>query len=235
VEYPGRVSRATVAGGRPLGPARLVTSQAVAFYREQVVPRLTNLMLGSKQFGDKIRARATAGLHGDVIELGFGSGLNVPYYPAEVAGVWTVEPSTVARRLASARVAASTVPVHDGALDGERLDFPDGRFDAALSTMTLCTIPDVGGALLETKRVLKPGASLHFAEHGLAPDAATARRQHRFDPWQGRFAAGCHLDRDIRALILAAGFEIETLDTRYIKGPKAWSYMYIGRARKPAA
>jgi SAM-dependent methyltransferase len=148
--------------------------------------------------------------------------------------VWTVEPSKVGVKLAGKRIAASPVPVHTGGLDGARLDFPDDRFDAALSTMTLCTIPDVEGALGELRRVLKPDAMLHFAEHGLAPDEKVARTQHRFDPWEQRFAGGCHLARDMRALIGGAGFEIAELDTRYIKGPKAWSYMYIGRARNPA-
>jgi ubiquinone/menaquinone biosynthesis C-methylase UbiE len=206
----------------------------VGLYDEQVLPRVTNVLLGTKAFGKQIRAGACAGLHGDVLELGFGSGLNVPYYPAEVAGVWTVEPSSVALKLAHARIDASAVEVHEGALDGARLDFPDARFDAALSTMTLCTIPDIDGALAEVRRVLKPGAALHFAEHGIAPDAKVARFQHRFDPWQMRFAGGCHLARDMRALLTAAGFEIDELETRFIKGPKAWSYMYLGRARKAA-
>ena len=202
-------------------------------YGDQVLPRLTNVMLGSKEFGKKVRARATEGLHGDVIEIGFGSGLNMPYYPPEMTGVWIVEPSEVALKLAQPRIAASPVVMHSGELDGARLDFPDDRFDAALSTMTLCTIPDVDSALLELRRVLKPGAEFHFAEHGLAPNAKVARFQHRFDPWQMRFAGGCHLARDMRALIGAAGFEIDELETRFIKGPKAWSYMYIGRARNP--
>jgi SAM-dependent methyltransferase len=206
----------------------------VGVYGEQVLPRLTNLLLGGEAFGDQIRGPACAGLHGDVIELGFGSGLNVPYYPPEVDGVWVVEPSRVARRLSEPRVDASHVEVHEGALDGALLDFPDGRFDSALSTMTLCTIPDVDGALHEVLRVLKPGASLHFAEHGLAPDAKVAQTQHKFEPWQKRFAGGCHLARDMRALLVAAGFEIAALEDRFVKGPKAWSYMYLGRARKPA-
>ena len=203
-------------------------------YGEQILPRATNILLGSKEFGDRIRAGACAGLHGDVIELGFGSGLNVAYYPPEVTGVWIVEPSAVALKLAEARIAASNVDVHEGALDGARLDFPDNRFDAALSTMTLCTIPDIDAALAEVLRVLKPGAELHFAEHGLAPAAKVARFQKRFDPWQMRFAGGCHLARDVRALLGGAGFEITALENRFIKGPKAWSYMYLGRARKPA-
>jgi SAM-dependent methyltransferase len=205
----------------------------MGFYEDQVLPRAINLMLGSKAFGREIRGAACTGLSGDVIELGFGSGLNVPYYPPEVAGVWTVDPSAVGMQLARKRIAASPVSVHEGGLDGARLDFPNDRFDAALSTMTLCTIPDAAAALGELRRVLKPGASLHFAEHGLAPDAKVARVQHRFDPWEQRFAGGCHLARDMRALIADTGFEIDELVTRYIKGPKAWSYMYIGRARNP--
>jgi ubiquinone/menaquinone biosynthesis C-methylase UbiE len=206
----------------------------MGFYETQVLPRAIDLMLGTKEFGRVIRARACAGLHGDVLELGFGSGLNVPYYPPEVAGVWTVDPSKVGMKLAAKRIAASSVPVHEGGLDGERLDFPDDRFDTALSTMTLCTIPDAEAALRELRRVLKPGGSFHFAEHGLAPDEKIARAQHRFDPWEQRFAGGCHLARDMRALVTDAGFESEDLDTKYIKGPKAWSYMYIGRARNPS-
>jgi ubiquinone/menaquinone biosynthesis C-methylase UbiE len=203
----------------------------VGFYENQVLPRFIDVMLGNEEFGRKIRAPTCAGLRGDVIELGFGSGLNVRYYPADVAGVWTVDPSGVAMKLAQKRVAAAGVAVHAGALDGARLDFPDDRFDAALSTMTLCTIPDVETALTELKRVLKPGAIFHFAEHGLAPDAKVARFQHRFDPWQQRLAGGCHLARDIRALVESAGFEIDEIHNRFIKGPKAFSYMYLGRAR----
>jgi len=189
-------------------------------------------MLGNSMFA-KVRTEACEGLHGDVIELGFGSGLNMPHLPPEVTGVWTVEPSAVAMKLAAKRMAASSIEVHQGALDGERLDFPDTRFDSALSTMTLCTIPDVDGALTELRRVLKPRADFHFAEHGLAPDEKVVRMQGRMNGFQQRVAGGCHLNRDIAALITKAGFEIETIRNFYLKGPKAWGYMYVGRARTP--
>ena len=202
-------------------------------YGEQVLPRLVNVLLGNAEFGRKFRARACAGLRGDVLELGFGSGLNLPFLPPEVTGIWTVEPSRVALDLAGSRIAASRVPVHTGTLDGERLDFPDDRFDSALSTMTLCTIPDVDSALAELRRVLKPGAVFHFVEHGLADDERVARRQRRFEPVQKRVAGGCHLARDIAALIRTAGFEITELDTKFMKGPKALSYMYVGQATNP--
>ncbi len=205
----------------------------MGLYAEHVLPRLTNVLLGNAEFGRKFRARACAGLRGDVIELGFGSGLNLPYLPPEVMGIWTVEPSRVALELARSRIDGSNIAVHTGSLDGARLGFPDDRFDAALSTMTLCTIPDVDAALAELRRVLKPGAEFHFAEHGLAEDQNVARRQHRFEPMQKRFAGGCHLARDISALITAAGFEVTELDRRFMKGPKPWSYMYAGRATNP--
>jgi len=204
---------------------------AMGLYGEQVLPRFIDLMLGTKEFG-KIRAAVCEGLHGDVIEIGFGSGLNVAYLPPEVTGVWTIEPSATAMKLARKRVAASRVEVHGGGLDGEHLAFPDERFDAALSTMTLCTIPDAAGALREVRRVLKPGAYLHFAEHGHSPDAKVARMQDRLNPLQNRIGGGCNLNREVDALLVAAGFEIESLRNFYLKAPKAFGYMYVGRARK---
>jgi ubiquinone/menaquinone biosynthesis C-methylase UbiE len=201
----------------------------MGFYNEQVLPRVTNVLLGNKQFA-RLRAEECEGLHGEVIELGFGSGLNLPQLPPAVSGVWTVEPSRVAIKLAQKRMTETNVDVHLGQLTGERLDFPDDRFDAALSTMTLCTIPDIGGALLELRRVLKPGASFHFAEHGRSPDAKVAHTQDRFTGMQRRLAGGCHLNRDIAALIADAGFSIEHVRNFYLKGPKAWGYMSVGRA-----
>jgi SAM-dependent methyltransferase len=202
----------------------------MGFYGEQIVPRVTDLLLGNREFG-KLRREICEGLHGDVIEIGFGSGLNVQYLPSEVDGLWAVEPSSTARRIATKRVDASPVEFHDAGLDGQRIDAPDDRFDAALSTMTLCTIPDVAVALTEVQRVLKPGAEFHFCEHGHAPDENVARRQDRWNGVQNHIAGGCNLNRDIAGLLTGAGFEIESLRNFYLKGPKAFGYMYLGRAR----
>jgi ubiquinone/menaquinone biosynthesis C-methylase UbiE len=202
----------------------------VGFYGEQIVPRATNVLLGNREFG-KLRRESCEGLHGSVIEIGFGSGLNLPYLPREVTDLWVVEPSTTARRLAAKRIDTSPVALHEAGLDGGRIDAPDDQYDGALSTMTLCTIPDVTGALSELRRVLKPGASFHFCEHGRAPDARIAARQDRWNGMQNRFAGGCNLNRDMPALLTEAGFEIDSIRHFYLKGPKLMGYMSLGRAR----
>jgi SAM-dependent methyltransferase len=208
------------------------TLSIVGFYGDQIVPRVTNLLLGSKEFG-KVRAEECAGLSGDVVEIGFGSGLNLPHLPPAVTGVWAVDPSGTAMKLAATRIAQSTIPVHRAGLDGAHLDLPDDRFDAALSTMTLCTIPDVEGALDEVRRVLKPGGVLHYAEHGHSPDAKVARTQDRLNGLQNHLAGGCNLNREIDTLITNAGFQIDAQRNFTLKGPKAFGYMYVGTARKP--
>lgn len=203
----------------------------MALYRDQVLPRLQNVLMDLGDSRD-IRARVCSGLAGDVVEVGFGTGLNVPYLPPAVAGLWAVDPAVVGRSLSRRRRADSDVPVVFAGLDGESLPFPDQRFDAALSTWTMCTIPDAVQALRELRRVLKPGGLLHFVEHGLAPDTKVASRQHRLTPLQRRVAGGCHLDRDIPALIEAAGFTVTSLDTYYERAaPKVLGHMYEGRAR----
>jgi ubiquinone/menaquinone biosynthesis C-methylase UbiE len=177
-----------------------------------------------------------AGLEGRVIEIGFGTGLNVPHYPDAVQSVAGVEPSPRSVKIARGRLAASRVPVEIVGLDGQRLEQPDATFDHALCTWTLCTIPDPHAALLEISRVLKDGGMLHFVEHGLATDADVARRQERYEPLNQRLAGGCHLTRDASSLIAAAGFEITDLETGYVAGsPRPWGFEHLGRARKPRA
>jgi ubiquinone/menaquinone biosynthesis C-methylase UbiE len=186
---------------------------------------------------DEVKARrdlACVGLTGTVLEIGFGSGLNLASYPASVARVLAVEPSDSAWHLAEPRIAAVAPAVERIGLDGQRLDLPDSSVDGVLSTYTLCTIPSVMAALSEIRRVLKPGASLHFLEHGRAPEESVRRWQDRLDPIQGRLAGGCHLARPIEQLVVASGLELVDLRTEYGSGPKWFSYLYSGRATRAA-
>lgn len=189
----------------------------MGWYGEHVLPRIINVACGVKTT-EPLRERVCAGLHGEVVEIGFGSGLNVPFYPAAVERVAAVEPADLAWRLAEGRVAASAVPVERAGLDGQRLPFDDDSFDTAVSTWTLCTIPDVATALAEVRRVLRPGGTFHFIEHGLAPDAGVARWQRRLEPMQKRLAGGCHLTRRISDLVTGAGFTITEQDVFYEDG-----------------
>ena len=204
----------------------------MGFYRNQVLPRVINKAMDTK-VERETRGRVCGALHGEVVEIGFGSGLNAPHYSADVTKVLAVEPSKVAMRLAEPRLAQSPTTVELAGLDGQRLDLPSGEFDAVLSTWTLCTIPDLDAALAEVLRVLKPGGTFHFVEHGHAPDAKVARRQARLEPLNKRLLGGCHLTRTIPTYIEHAGFAIEQLDNYYAKGvPKPFGYTYEGRALK---
>ncbi|HEV7861187.1 MAG TPA: class I SAM-dependent methyltransferase, partial [Acidimicrobiia bacterium] len=140
----------------------------MGIYHEHVLPRIINVACDLKPTRP-LRQRVCAGLSGQVVEVGFGSGLNVPYYPASVSGVAAIEPADTGWKLAGKRLAATSIPVERKGHDGQSLPLPDDSCDAALSTWTMCTIPDVAAALAEIRRVLKPGGSLHFVEHGLAP------------------------------------------------------------------
>ncbi|MFC5728161.1 MULTISPECIES: class I SAM-dependent methyltransferase [Nocardioides] len=203
----------------------------MGIYREQVLPRIVNVGCAMGPAQGPLRKRVCAGLSGEVLEIGFGSGLNVPHYPATVSRVAAVEPSDVGWSLASARVEASAVPVQRVGMDGQALPLQDDSFDCALSTWTMCTIPDLAAALSEVRRVLRPGGTLHFVEHGLAPDESVARWQRRLEPVQKRVLGGCHLTRPILDAIEAAGFTITEVDVFYEEGaPKVLGADKLGVA-----
>jgi ubiquinone/menaquinone biosynthesis C-methylase UbiE len=203
----------------------------MGWYVDRVVPRLADATLRGAEV-TSARARVCAGLAGEVVEVGFGSGRNVPHYPATVTRVLAVDPSTLGRELAAERVAASPVPIEYVGLDGEQLPLEDETVDQVLSTWTLCSIPDVGRALGEMRRVLRPGGSLHFVEHGRAPQPKTARWQDRLTPIQRRVFGGCHLNRPIDQLIEHAGLRLTTLRNYFVSGPKPFGYTFEGVATK---
>lgn len=207
-------------------------TDAMGFYREHVLPHLVDRACGTKEL-QRWRANVTEGLSGTVVEIGFGSGLNLPAYPDAVTDVYAVEPALTARRLAEPRVAESPVEVHHVGLEGEEIPLDDDSCDGALSTFTLCTIPGVDQALAEVRRVVRPGGRLHFLEHGRAPDAGVAKWQHRVEPVQKRVGGGCHLTRDPVELVEGAGFELERVEARYGRGPKPWTWFTEAVAVNP--
>ncbi len=204
----------------------------MGLYVDRILPRCTNLLLGGGEFA-KIRRRVASGLTGEVLEVGFGSGLNVPHYPSDVHRVLAVDPAAVGRKLAVGRVAASPVRVEHVGLDGASLPLGSATIDHVLMTWTLCTIPRVNDALDEVRRVLRSGGQLHFVEHGLSPDPQVAKWQERLTPLQRLVAGGCHLNRPIDCLIDGAGFAMTQLRTYQLGAPKPMSFMYEGVATKP--
>jgi ubiquinone/menaquinone biosynthesis C-methylase UbiE len=204
----------------------------MGYYRNQILPRILNKVMDNQGMRE-VRTRVCSGLAGQVVEIGFGTGLNAPHYPRDVTRVLAVEPSTVGVRIARSRIDRSEAPVELAGLTGERLDLPSEAFDAVLSTWTMCSIPDLEAALTEAHRVLVPGGALHFVEHGRAPDPKVQRWQHRLEPLNKRLGGGCHLTRRIPEYIEQAGFAIERLDTYYLKGePKVTGSTFEGRAIK---
>ena len=205
----------------------------MAWWSEHIVPRVTDMSLRGHAIGES-RALACAGLSGRVLEIGFGGGLNLVHLPPEVESVGAVEPSDTGWRLSEKRRARSPVEVERVGLDGQSVAAPDASYDAALCTFTLCTIPDPHAALAEVRRLVRPGGTFHFLEHGLATDPRVARWQHRLDPWQQRLAGGCHLTRDAGTLVEQSGMVLawlETGDLPGFSGPSALTYGYLGAAR----
>lgn len=201
----------------------------MGFYRRSLQPRLLRATMDTATLRE-VRERVCDGLAGDILEIGYGSGLNQPHLPASVRSVAAVEPSSVGLSLSAERRAASPIPVTVVGDDAQHLPLPDDSFDAALCTWSLCGMSDPAAALREIRRVLKPGAALHFVEHGLAPDTSTARMQRRFNR-VNKALAGCILDMDVRALLDGSGLTVTSMETFYEKGsPKVAGFNYEGAA-----
>jgi ubiquinone/menaquinone biosynthesis C-methylase UbiE len=205
----------------------------MGWWNEQVVPRLTDISLRGHEVGE-LRARACEGLHGRVLEVGFGTGLNARWYPPTVTQVDVVEPSELAWQMSGDRRLRAPVPVGRVARTLDHLNLIDGTYDAALVSFTLCTIPEPAAALDEVHRVLKHGASLHFLEHGISDDPKVATWQRRLEPIQRRVAGGCHLTRDPAVLIEEAGLRVTMVEQIHIPGgPKPFTTGFLGVAVRP--
>jgi ubiquinone/menaquinone biosynthesis C-methylase UbiE len=200
----------------------------MSFYEDRILPRVIDRLLDNGDM-DEYRERVCADLSGVVVEIGFGSGLNVPFYPTAVERVLAVDPAELGRELAADRLAESHVEVDFVGLDGEVLPIDTASVDGALATFTLCTIPDADAALRELHRVLRPGAAFHFVEHGRAEATTPQRWQRRINPVWKRIAGGCHLNRPIDELVRAAGFTDVSI-TRSVLDRQITGSLYAGRA-----
>ena len=203
----------------------------MGFYEKMVLPRLLDLAMRNSRLAD-YRQETIRAARGVVLEIGVGSGLNLPLYGAAVDRVCGLDPSPELLDRARERIAAARVPVSLIRASAEQLPFRDAAFDTLVMTWTLCSIPNPSVALAEVRRALKPVGLLLFVEHGLAPEPRIMRWQRRLTPYWKRIGGGCHLDRKMDDLIRAAGFRVEALETGYMKGPKPWTFMYRGSATK---
>jgi ubiquinone/menaquinone biosynthesis C-methylase UbiE len=203
----------------------------MSFYEERVLPHLINLACSSKPTR-KQREKIVPLAEGDVLEIGFGSGLNLPFYDSQkVRKIWGLEPSEGMRRKAQPTVDKSNLDIEFIDLPGEEIPLEEDSVDTVLVTYTLCTIPDAMAALEGMRRVLKPGGRLLYCEHGVAPDENVRRWQDRLNPTWSKFTGGCNMNRDILDLITSSGFEITNDEQMYIPGAKMLSYNFWGSAR----
>jgi len=202
----------------------------MGFYDERVLPYLVHLTMRQETFF-AYRQRVVQDAHGRVLEIGVGSGLNLPLYGEKVRQVTGLDPSPRLLSMARRVQAGSRVPFELIEASAEAIPLANESIDTVVSTWTLCSIPDALAALREMRRVLRPAGELRFIEHGRAPEATVRLWQDRLTPAWKRLAGGCHLNRPIRELLEDAGFRVERMDTGYMKGPKPMTFMYEGQAR----
>lgn len=204
----------------------------MGLYGRYIFPRLMEWALGSEKCSTE-RRRVLGAAQGDVLEIGFGTGLNLRHYPPTVAGLTIVDPAELLPARVEERIAAAPFPVTHARLDAERLPFDDARFDTIVSTWTLCSIPDAVAALREVRRVLKPSGSFLFLEHGRSDDPGVARWQDRWNPIQRFVACGCNVNRPIDRMIADAGLAVTDLARFLMPGdPRIMGEMYRGTATR---
>lgn len=203
----------------------------MSFYDDRILPHLINFACGTKPVL-KQREKIVPQAEGRILEIGMGSGLNIPFYqPEKVDKVWGLEPSEGMREKARPRVEAAPFELEWLDLPGEEIPLDDNSADTVVLTYTLCTIPDWLKAVQQMRRVLKPGGKLLFSEHGKAPDEAVRRWQNRINPYWNKIAGGCHLNRDIPMMLQEGGFQLKELETLYVpKTPKTMGFTYWGFA-----
>jgi ubiquinone/menaquinone biosynthesis C-methylase UbiE len=202
----------------------------MGFYDDQILPRCLSLAMRTKELSE-VRARRLQPVEGTVLEVGFGSGLNLPHYGANVSKLYALDPSKVGLQLAKKRLRRISFPVELLPLRADgRITLDDASVDAVVTTWTLCTIPDPLAALREMHRVLRPGGRYYFVEHGLSPESAVAKWQHRLNPYNMAMVGGCHLNRPIGALVKESPFELEPVENFHLKGPRFATYLYFGSA-----
>lgn len=203
-------------------------------YERYVLPKLIDVACSTGNVM-KARSKIVPQALGEVLEVGIGSGLNLQFYdPKKVSSIIGIDPAAQMQTLAHKRAIAISIPVEVIAVDVQGIHADTDRFDTIVMTFTLCSIEDPISALQEMARVLKPDGRLLFCEHGLAPDLSIERWQHRLTPFWKPMAGGCHLDRDIPALLRASGFVIDELSEAYLPGPRPMSYVYSGVAHQVA-
>ena len=204
----------------------------MGWYATNIAPRLLNAAMGGQLFA-KGRELICSPLAGEIVEIGFGSGHNVPHYPPAVTRVHAVEPSALARTLASPRIARSRASIEFTGLVGESIPLADHSVDHALMTFTLCSVADPARVLSEIARVVRPGGHLYIIEHGLAPEGRVRHWQHRLNSFEQRVADGCQLTRDPVALLRTAGYRIDELTQRFPGRPTPWTYITLATATPP--
>jgi len=207
-------------------------SRDASWYARRVLPRLLDFACGLKPIAER-RAIVVPKASGRVLEVGIGTGLNLPFYDrAKLSALVGIDPAAQMHPLARKRSRRAGLPVELHPLSAERLPMEDASFDSVVCTYTLCSIDDPAAALAEIRRLLRPGGTLYFAEHGLAPDPAVAKWQARLEPAWSRVAGGCRLTRDVPRLLQAAGFAV-SLESGYVARPKTLAYNFWGEARVP--